>query len=73
LLKHARRFITDAQHEVDMEASLTTAAIYGITGYDAQYVALAESLSTPLITEDRKLRQAVPGIAISMQEFMEHT
>jgi predicted nucleic acid-binding protein len=73
LLKHARRFITDAQHEVDMEASLTAAAKYGITGYDAQYVALAESLSVPLITEDRKLCQAVPGIGISMQEFIEHT
>jgi predicted nucleic acid-binding protein len=71
LLKHARRFITDAQHQVDMEASLTIAAKYGITGYDAQYVALAESLSVPLITEDRKLRQAVAGVGISIQEFID--
>jgi predicted nucleic acid-binding protein len=46
------------------------AAKYAVTGYDAQYVALAQSLNAPLITEDRKLREAVPGIAFSMQEFL---
>lgn len=71
LLRNASRFITVAQCEVDMEASLSVAAKYGITGYDAQYVALALNLAVPLITEDRKLRQAVPGVAISMQEFIE--
>ena len=40
------------------------------TGYDAQYDAPAQSLNAPLITEDRKLRKAVPGIALSMQEFL---
>ena len=71
LLKSATRFITVAQCEVDMEASLVFAAKYGISGYDAQYAALAQNLAVPLITEDRKLRQAVPGLAISMQEFIE--
>jgi predicted nucleic acid-binding protein len=28
--------------------------------YDAQHVALSQSLNAPLITEDRKLRKAVP-------------
>ena len=40
------------------------------TGYDAQYVALAQSLNALLITEGRKLRVAVPGIAFSMREFL---
>ncbi|MDD5266680.1 MAG: type II toxin-antitoxin system VapC family toxin [Methylococcales bacterium] len=71
LLKSANRFISVAQCEVDMEASLSVAAKYGITGYDAQYVALALNLAVPLITEDRKLRQAAPEVAISMQEFIE--
>ena len=71
LLGNASRFISVAQCDVDMEASLVAAAKYGITGYDAQYVALAQNFSVPLITEDRKLRQAVPGVGISMQEFIE--
>jgi predicted nucleic acid-binding protein len=71
LLKSANRFISVAQCEVNIEASLAVAAKYGITGYDAQYVALAQNLAVPLITEDRKLRHAVPGIGVSMQEFIE--
>lgn len=70
LLNHADRFIKVAQCEVEMNAALAVAAEYAITGYDAQYVALAQSLNAPLITEDRKLRKAVPGIAYSMQEFL---
>ena len=70
LLEHAERFIEIAQSEVEMDAALIVAAKYAITGYDAQYVALAQSLNAPLITEDRKLRVAVPGIAFSMQVFL---
>jgi predicted nucleic acid-binding protein len=70
LLGHADRFIKVARCEVEMELALAMAAEYAITGYDAQYVALARSLNAPLITEDRKLRKAVPGIAFSMQEFL---
>jgi len=69
LLDHAERFIEVAQSEVEMAAALAIAAKYSITGYDAQYVALAQSLNVPLLTEDRKLRGAVPGIAFSMQGF----
>ena len=70
MLQHAERFVEVAQCEVEMNAALVAAAEYTITGYDAQYVALAQSLNAPLITEDRKLRKAVPGIAFSMQEFL---
>ena len=70
LLEHADRFIKVAQCEVKMDAALAVAAKYAITGYDAQYVALAQSLNALLITEDRKLRKAVPGIAFSIQEFL---
>jgi predicted nucleic acid-binding protein len=70
LLQYAERFVEVAQCEVEMNAALVAAAEYTITGYDAQYVALAQSLNAPLITEDRKLRKAVPGIAFSMQEFL---
>ena len=70
LLRNASRFISVAKCEVNMEASLVAATKYGITGYDAQYVALAQNLAVPLITEDRKLRQAVPDVGISMQEFI---
>ena len=70
LLNHAERFIQVAQNEVDMDAALVVASEYAVSGYDAQYVALAQSLNVPLITEDRKLRQAVPAVAVSLREFL---
>lgn len=70
LLVHAERFVELAQGEVEMESALGVAAEYGITGYDAQYVALAQGLHAPLITEDKKLRAAVPEWAYSMKDFM---
>ena len=70
LLEYAERFMQVAQSEVKMDAALAVAAKYAITGYDAQYVALAQSLNAPLITEDRKLREAAPGMALSMREFL---
>ena len=70
LLDHAERFMQVAQCEVKLDAALAVAAKYVITGYDAQYVALAQSLDAPLITEDRKLREAVPGVAVSMKDFL---
>ena len=53
-----------------MDAALAVAAKYTIAGYDTQYVVLAQSLNAMLITEDRKLRKAAPGIAFSMQKFL---
>ncbi len=67
---HPAFLIKVAQCEVKMDATLAVAAGYAITSYDAQYVALAQSLNAPLITEDRKLRDAVPGVAVSMREFL---
>jgi predicted nucleic acid-binding protein len=71
LLNHANRFIAQAQCEVNFATSLDIAAKYGISGYDAQYVELAASLSVPLISEDRKLRQAAPEMVMSLQQFID--
>ena len=70
LLEYAERFMKVAQSEVNMDVALVVAAKYAITGYDAQYITLAQNLNAPLITEDRKLRDAVPGIALSMRDFL---
>jgi len=39
-----------------------------LTAYDASYVALAEALDTPLLTEDRGIAQA-PGICCEVELF----
>ncbi len=40
------------------------------TAYDCEFVSLAEQLSIPLVTSDKKLLAAFPGMAVSMDEFV---
>ena len=39
------------------------------TAYDAQYIALARSLSILCLTEDRRLLRACPRTAVSLKDF----
>ena len=55
---------------VNQGETLTLAARCRLTAYDAQYVALARSMRTLLISEDRKLRQAAPEWVRSMRAFL---
>ena len=41
----------------------------GCSAYDCEFVALAEEEGLPLVTSDRRVRSAFPGIAISPEEF----
>ncbi len=70
LLRGATAFMGAAEIAVNVELVLDMAARHRITGYDAQYVALAQTLDVTLVTEDRKLREAVPGIALSVTEYL---
>lgn len=65
----ALRLLAPGEREVHMESALALAAEKGISAYDAQYVVLASSLGVPLVTADRRLRQAFPGQILAMQEF----
>jgi len=60
----------DATCEVDMPEALRVAGQCGISAYDAQYVALAQALNVPLITEDRKLLRAAPLQALSISQYL---
>jgi predicted nucleic acid-binding protein len=46
----------------DAERALSLSIHNKVSAYDAQYVALAEQLKIPLITEDKKLQKAFPSI-----------
>ncbi|MCX5912602.1 MAG: type II toxin-antitoxin system VapC family toxin [Deltaproteobacteria bacterium] len=49
---------------------LDLVARYGITSYDAQFIALAMEMGIPCITEDRALREKFPRVGISMDDFL---
>ena len=46
-------------------------AKYRITAYDGQFIAVALEMGIPCVTEDRELQEKFPGIAISMDGFLE--
>ena len=39
-----------------------------ISVYDARFIACAQRLGTPLVTEDARLRAATPGLSVSIAE-----
>jgi predicted nucleic acid-binding protein len=46
-------------------------AHYGITAYDGQFIALAMDMGILCVTEDRELQGKFPGIAVSIERFLE--
>ena len=51
---HASRLLVPRERPVDGAAVLRTALRFGITAYDAHFVALASALGVVLVTNDRK-------------------
>jgi predicted nucleic acid-binding protein len=48
--------------------ALETAAQFGISAYDARFITLARQLRVKLVTEDVKLRAAVPNWTVSLAD-----
>jgi predicted nucleic acid-binding protein len=46
-------------------------AHYGLTAYDGQFIALAMDMGIRCVTEDQELQGKFPGMAVSMEEFLE--
>ena len=55
--------------DVDPLAVLDVAFERGLSGYDAEFVALAEALSVPLVTDDGRVLKVCPGVAVSLDAF----
>lgn len=49
---------------------LAVAARYGVSAYDARFLALADQLGSRLVTEDARLRAAAPLLTQSLAEAL---
>jgi predicted nucleic acid-binding protein len=71
---HGTKLLAEAQahlptlHSVANTQALETAMQFGISAYDARFISLARQLKLKLITEDAKLRVAVPAWTISLAD-----
>ena len=66
----ADRLVTDFDLEEFPEGCLALAARGRISGYDAEFVFVAERLGKQLVSADRKLAKAFPGRVLSPEEFV---
>lgn len=53
---------------LDHAQALETATEFAISAYDARFIALARQMRVKLVTEDIKLRAAVPAWTMSLSE-----
>jgi predicted nucleic acid-binding protein len=56
--------------EVPHADALRTAAAFGVSAYDARFLAVAQALGTKLVTEDARLRKAAPALTQSLAQAL---
>jgi len=69
LWRNAISIFSRSEQEPLGESVLTTAIQLGISAYDAQFVVVARDSKVQLVTGDRRLCQACPKIAVSIDQF----
>lgn len=70
-LEHIEEQFIAGLRDVSMKATLELAFRKRISAYDAQFIVLALSLGVHLITQDERLKNKFPEVALSMNAFTE--
>jgi predicted nucleic acid-binding protein len=68
--RDVRALVATRQQVPDPVRSLRLAVELGISGNEAQYLCLADSLGAPLVTQEKNLLQAAPNRAISVLDYL---
>ena len=66
----AARLLKEKEHPVAHDRVLRACAASRCTAYDCEYVVLAETLGVPLVTGDRQVLDAFPGLAVTPEAFV---
>lgn len=66
----ALELLKNKEYSPNSDGILELSAKSGCTAYDCEYVALAISLQTQLITNDKQILNAFPKTAMKMSEFL---
>jgi predicted nucleic acid-binding protein len=60
------------EYEAPSNEVLRLASESQCAAYDCEFVAIAKDLKVPMITEDKRLLQAFPQIAMSLEQYCRH-
>ena len=69
ILRAVQHALAESSHHVSDAAVLDVVQSSPLTAYDAEFVALAQGLSVPLVTADKAVLKAFPERALTMQAF----
>ena len=70
LLKNAEEIMQKQEYTISSMNVMKLATSSGCSAYDCEFVALAQDLSVPLVTSDRKVLTAFPETAVSLEDFV---
>lgn len=73
LYGEASEVFAGREYPVAPERVLRACAASGCTAYDCEYAVLADALGVPLVTGDRQLLKAFPGLAVTPAAFARRT
>ena len=62
----AESFMGGREYDVNSTQVLTLSRAHGCSAYDCEYVALAITLGTRLVTRDQQILRAFPGVAVAL-------
>ncbi len=69
-IQTAKNLMRHGDYQVASEQVIRLAHLSKCSAYDCEFVALAQDLSVPLVTSDRKVLTAFPEIAVSLEDFL---
>jgi len=69
MIDEAERWLNGNEYSVVSRQVLALASRSGCSAYDCEFVALAQDLEVPLVTNDRQILKAFPTIAVSPSAF----
>ena len=70
IMHRVERWMSGREYALDSDHVLRLVSTSRASSYDCEFVALAEHLGVPLVTNDRRLRKAFPGVAVTLGEFL---
>ncbi|MGE0470881.1 MAG: type II toxin-antitoxin system VapC family toxin [Nitrospira sp.] len=69
MVEEAKRWLARREYSVISRHFLTLAEQSGRSSHDCEFVALAQDLGVPLVTNDQQILKAFPSIAVSPSAY----
>ena len=69
VMREATDLMQGGEYEGRSEIVLALAAASSCSAYDCEFVALADELGVPLLTEDRRILRSFPDATVRLRDF----